>query len=409
MKNKAIIKIVSIFFLLIIIRYLFILYSYAVNCDGWVVGDWLINFQAGFVRRGLSGYLIIGLSDILGVKANFMVMAVQALFFIGFILLLYKLIYRKQINIWFLILLFSPVTLLFPIIDIAAAGRKEIILFFLFALYILLLKKDSFRSRFLIYTFSFILLIATLFHELVFFYTPYFLLAAYLKNKIDNKPFVLRKWLLIISGSFFVMFPIFFWGKTIDGAAICADLAGKGLSENICNGVLSFQKPGLINGVNYNANVGFNYANAAEHLFVYGTALILGLLPLLFNIKFLKNSIITLRNFFIVFIFLFLFSALLFLTAVDWGRWINIHFILLLLTFTLLLKDNSSDQMPNWSNEYLILPRLWKTKGHSSVLLNNAVFLVIVLLYLTLWHMEHYGIFSLFYTDVYSSLLHFFK
>ena len=188
MKNKFILPILSIFFMGVTSLYLLSLYFYTMQCDGWVIGDWLINYEAGFVRRGLSGFLIIGLSDLINLKPNITVGLIQTVLYVAYMSIFYFLSSRKKMTVWFCILLLSPVTLLFPILNMPATGRKEIILYFLFLLYVLLLEKKMMKSRLAILFFSAALLVATLFHELIFFYTPYFIVAAWLKSKIDNDP-----------------------------------------------------------------------------------------------------------------------------------------------------------------------------------------------------------------------------
>lgn len=400
MKNKFLIPSLSFFFIIVIIKYLFTLYLWAIECDGWIIGDWLINFQAGFVRRGLSGSLILNLSDFLKLKPNFTVMWIQMTIYIAYMFILFFLIYRKKINMWFLILLLSPVTLLFPILDPsnAVTGRKEIILFLLFALYVLCLNRKMLKSPFVIFLFSIALLVATLFHELVFFYTPYFILAAYLKSKIDNEPFYFSKILFVILGSFLVMIPLYLFGRTINGSIICSGLMEKGLSGNICNGVLSI--PVGIKDV-------FKCAKENEYFSNYSIAFFLGLVPFVLYIKFSKHQVVTLRKFFVAFFFLFLFSSPLFILAVDWGRWINIHFMLLLFTSTLLLKDKSCESKVSWSKEYLAIPRLWKSETTLSKLSNNMVFFLISFSYVTLWCMSCSSAFSIFSLKFYSKLIKF--
>ncbi len=384
MKNKFLIPLISFFFIAVITGYLYALYFYTIKCDGWITGDWLVNFQAGFVRRGLCGYLILGLSDFLKLKPNFTVMWIQIAIYIAYMLVLFLLLYRKEINIWFLILLLSPVTLRFTILDPRTVGRKEIILLLLYGLYILCLNRKVLKSYLVIFLFSAALLIATLFHELVFFYTPYFILAAYLKAKIDDEPFHFLKTVLVISGSFLIMIPIYLFGKTINGSVICSGLMEKGLSDNICKGILA----------PWTKDFGMKDAliHAKEHGYypAYGTCLFLGLLPFALYIKYSKNYIAPLKKFLVAFLFLFLFSFPLFLFAIDWGRWLNIHFMLLLFTSTLLLKDISYESKVNWSNEYLAIPLLWKSEVTLFKLSNNVVFVLLSISYIILWSMQHF-------------------
>ena len=43
---------------------LFRLFDNSINRDAWQYGEWLINYQNGFVRRGLIGELIYFVSNI---------------------------------------------------------------------------------------------------------------------------------------------------------------------------------------------------------------------------------------------------------------------------------------------------------------------------------------------------------
>ncbi len=383
MKNKFIVPVLFIFFLLIVPVYFLILHSFAIVCNGWIIGDWLINFDGGFVRRGLSGYLILKLSDLLNVKPNFTVMAVQMTIYLSYMAVLFFLIYRKKINVWFILMLLSPVTVLFPIHSSSAAGRKEIILFFLFALFILCLQKKILKSPFIILLFFLAILVATSFHELFFFFMPYFIAASYLKSKIDNEPFHFRKMLLVISGSFLMIILFCLFGKNINGSVICSSLMARGLPDNICHGILSWPE-------NYSFKDALKYAMEGHYISVYGTELFLGLVPFVLFIKYLKDPVLRLKQFFIAFLFLFLFSSPMFLLAIDWGRWINIHFVLLLFTSTLLLEDNL-ELKGGWAQEYIAIPRLWKSVSSKPTFTNNSFFCVIAFFYLTSWEMYYYN------------------
>ena len=395
MKKKFLIPSLSFFFIVVIIRYLSFLHYFAKNCNGWVIGDWLVNFQAGFVRRGLSGYLIIGLSDFLKLEPNFTTMWIQLLIYVAYMFILFFLIYRKEMETWFLILLLSPITLLFPILNfnIGIIGRKEIILFFLFALYILCLNRKLLKSPIVIFLFSVAFLLATLFHELVFFYTPYFILAAYLRSKIDHEPFDFSKILYMILGSFLIMIAIYLFGKTINGSIICAGLMEKGLSSNICKGILSFPKDYGIKDV-------LRVAKENRYFPIYGAYFLLGLVPIILFVRYSKSCIVSIKKFLVAFLFLFLFSIPLFVLGVDWGRWINIHFMLLLFTSTLLLKDISSGSKVIWLKENFAIPTLWKSETNISKISNGIAFFLIcflcitIFVYAILWWYK----FSIFFT-----------
>ena len=380
MKNKFWVPALLCFIILVTAGYIFNAFTIAERCWGWVIGDWLINFSGGFVRRGLSGFTMMQLSDLLNIKLNYTAMWVQVALYVGFMLLLYLSFFRKKINAWFVLVLLSPATLLFAIFDPNAAGRKEIILFFIFALYLFCLRRKLLQSIGGTILFSTLLLIATLFHELVFFYTPYFILAAYLESKISNTPINISKPLLVVAGSCIIMLPLYFFGKSINGAAICSSLMARGLPDSICLGTLSWP-------AEYGYKNVIHFARESNYLFVYGTTFILSLLPFLLQIHYLKHPAITIRRFAIIFSALLIFSLPLFLLAVDWGRWLHIHFMLMLLIATMFLKD----QPVSWKNQPVSIPRMWPARTTFPGFTNNLFFVLFVIAYTSLWSMPHFG------------------
>lgn len=396
MKSKYLMPFVFIFFVAIIVKYIWYLHMYAVMDEGFIIGDWLINFEAGFVRRGLSGYLILHLSDLLNLAANYTVMWIQALLFSAFMLVLFLIIYKRKIDIWFLIILLSPVTLLFPMYDQSVVGRKEILLFLVFALYIVSLNNDKYKSANIIIIHFFALLLITLFHELTFFFIPYFLLATYFKSKISGIPFRIYPPLAVISGSLIIMIPLVLFGRHINGSFICSGLMERGLSAEICNGILSWPE-------NYGALEVFQFALSNGYFMNYVPAIFLGLIPFVLFIRFAGIPGITCQRFLAAFLICFLCSTPLFVLGIDWGRWLNIHFMLLLITFTILLK--ARNDIYRTSFEFIEIPHFWIVKSKWSLKISNVFFVLLSLSYLTSWSIISWGKFSLFSLKYYSKAL----
>jgi hypothetical protein len=389
MRNKYIIPLMFFFFIIVILIYTIYLNFYAHKSDGYIIGDWLINFDGGFVRRGLGGYLIIIISELINIKPNLAVFSIQLIIYLSFIIILFKLLYKKILNFWFIIILLSPATLLFPILDPRAIGRKEIILFFLFALYIVCLNKHKVKSNLTIFTFSIVLAICTFFHELLFFYTPYFIFATYVYSKTNNVQFNFKKYFFIPLGSFLAIIPLYLYGININGPVICTGLIEKGLPNSVCHGILNWPN-------NFSSKDAFEMAISYNYFWNYGISLLLGLVPFVLFVNQTESRIVSVKHFFVGFLIVFLFSLPLFILAVDWGRWLNIHFILLLITSTFLLKNKPEISQKKWSNESLVVPLLWKSEKTIFKLSNTLILFIICISYLSLWHMAHYGEFSLF-------------
>ena len=69
---------------LLLIFLLFSHYVYQANKfsylnNGWLIGDWLINYEGGFVRRGFSGEFFLLLNGYLNIELNRLVFYFQFL------------------------------------------------------------------------------------------------------------------------------------------------------------------------------------------------------------------------------------------------------------------------------------------------------------------------------------------
>ncbi len=98
----------------------------------WIIGDWLINYQGGFVRRGLPGtffYLLSDLGKNPGWWAAWGIFGVYVLF-LGYVYL--HLRAQGSLTPYYL-LLWSPALFWFPVWDRIGGYRKEILLFALLA------------------------------------------------------------------------------------------------------------------------------------------------------------------------------------------------------------------------------------------------------------------------------------
>ena len=98
----------------------------AVNADQWGMTDWLVNYEGGFVRRGLGGFLLFHASQSWPIAANHLAVIVSV---IGFLILLIWL-YRKATEFFPLAFLFSCAVLGFPIYQYTIV-RKDCILLLL--------------------------------------------------------------------------------------------------------------------------------------------------------------------------------------------------------------------------------------------------------------------------------------
>ena len=146
----------------------------------WTIGEWLINYEGGFVRRGLFGSIIYKLSYILNISPILLVQFLTILFFISFLYLLKDC--RKYFSSLFLL---SPIVSLAPLLGNYLV-RKDISGIVAYALCANLIIKEKNLTNFLFI--NLISSISILNHESYFFYAvpSLFLLHFFSSKKINT-------------------------------------------------------------------------------------------------------------------------------------------------------------------------------------------------------------------------------
>ena len=298
------------------------------------VGDWLVSYEAGFVRRGLPGSPILALTTLLALPPEQVVFWIQAVLYTLLSCLLVMLARGKRLNVWFLAFLFSPAGLLFALYDPAVAGRKDVFFFVVFAFYAWWLPRPERRWT---HVAAFALGAATtLTHELFFFFTPYLFLHA---SADSGDAVTLRRVLPELSlfgGSLVALVLASTIGADLRGEAQCAVLLGRGFDEQLCEGILRYPLVTMRDGAEAVATA----IERLDYLRVYPAALALAALPLLPLFGLMRRR----PRWLLPGIALaFAFTLPMFAIALDWGRLINIHVMALaVLIVAFVLEDRSA-------------------------------------------------------------------
>lgn len=289
--------------------------------DGYILADWLINYEdGGFKRRGLSGSFFFILQDITGFSLNYIVYFFQFMIISLFFWLYAKLIRYKVTDLLYLSLLLSSIGFVGLLNTVTYVGKKEFIVFLLFTYFVYLLDNNR-LTKYKEYIFCILLFISTLLHEVTLFYTPYFAIALYVKSgKIEVRRYIK-----------------FFLSVFIPAVAII--LLGKNVNEGMSLEILS--KRGV------HPTYGIFYWNIDERQYIkehlneyllYFISLGISIVHIAYYLKYLTNR----KILFILLSGAFIFSLPLFYLAIDWGRWMYIHMMLLIVLFALLLKKGDS-------------------------------------------------------------------
>ena len=90
------------------LNYIFFTHRFFQRENGYILGDWLINYEGGFSRRGFLGELILYLKSFINLDIINLTFVIVIIFYLIFIYLLVKLISRSNINFLIALFIFSP-------------------------------------------------------------------------------------------------------------------------------------------------------------------------------------------------------------------------------------------------------------------------------------------------------------
>ena len=319
--------------LFLIINYARVNYILASDWNGWSVGDWIINYDLGFIRRGLSGEIVRWISHLFNIKLNISAYLLQCLIYFSFIILFIHSLKNKKLTFFYFLLCFTPGFLLFTYYDGMAVGRKEIILYALFALWVNFKISNKINIRVSI-AFGSALFLLTLMHESFFFYSLYFYLIVCLGSSESRLTQSMA--LVVPLGSAIALVITFLYGQDIDGSLICADLLTHGVSKNVCEGVIGFGNVSPFAEIQRFIE-NFRFQSITNIILIFSIIII----PNMIYLASINNNIYSKRQFLLWNIFIILLSFPLFIIAIDWGRWIAIHITLSVMSLTIFLDDKN--------------------------------------------------------------------
>ena len=114
---KNVFSLKGILYVFLVVLYVWIgykLWLFDSEGNGFILGDWLVNYQdGGFKRRGLSGSIFFWLQDITGISLTVLVYVTQMVLYLFFFIILFKFLRKKNISLLFFTLMISPLTFLF--------------------------------------------------------------------------------------------------------------------------------------------------------------------------------------------------------------------------------------------------------------------------------------------------------
>jgi len=339
------------------------LYSDGKNgTDGWRQGDWLINYSAGFIRRGVIGQMLLGLH--LNPKSTLLTLYVlQISLYLPLLIIFMWFLIKNKFSWGSIILTLNPAGLLFPGLGIGGFGRKEIFgIVILVSLSYLHFRKIQ-NEKALLTSLLFFYLVSILISEVNYLFFPtilYFLFKSNLHQKFLKVISVGLSFLYLSE----ILFLYHFSGNVKQSLKICNHLVFLKYNKHICDGAITFLPKS-------SHEVFLLLKNEYPRNFLYLIVLVLGLCPIFTSTWFTKDK---LNKFYVASILLF--SIPLFFSALDYGRWIFM-IVIQITIFIIATSEANSIRFPLAMYKFSIpYTFLWGFPNYlisSSVILRDSV------------------------------------
>ncbi len=334
----------------------------------WTTSEWLINYQGGFVRRGLVGEVLLNIHSVSDITLRYLVFYFEILILLIFLFLIFKFFKNVHLNQLLIFLFFCPIFLIYPLAENEVLVRKEYLLLSIYILYLILLLKNNY-SFFLIILI--LLPVMNLIWDGMIFYIYFFIFGFFCKKNLKKNEIIcfIFSFLPYLISLFFV---IIAKSDPMGFEKMCISL-----NENCFGAMFALDKTLLWN---------IEYVTSRfklEYLFTHLFIIILCFTPLMFY-SYFDNFKICIGNFYIKKILLklnllLIFSIFLFmLIGYDWGRWINIGYSFLILTLFFLIKNSNIDF---YNNKISLLFDKFSIN-------NTKIFYFLFFLYTFTWNMK---------------------
>ena len=306
------------------------------------ISDWFINYEGGFVRRGLIGELITNFSIMLSLKLRDTILIFQLLFFTSYYFLIILFCKNLLQNRLIILAIFSPIFILYPVAEIEALGRKELIIFLIFLSY-LLTDIKNFKVQIIYKVILFPISILTWEPVFIFFSFVFLIdLFVFQIRNFDKKFFYLIASYLI---SIFLVILIYLNPFSQENHNVMRDFLNNEFGE-ICYMSCDFvgqQSSNSFSELYQTFLVKFKFIYALRYLII----ILIGFFPLYLLSTYSKINhkkqiliISKFKNLFFPFLLAFLPSTVLYLVMYDWARVVHISYSFSLLTFLYLIKEN---------------------------------------------------------------------
>jgi hypothetical protein len=304
----------------------------------WILGDWLINYEGGFVRRGLTGQIILLLSRWLHLSPLLIAVGVALVAYVIVYYSIWKLLKNSSWKIWVLAAFVSPALIGFTVAARGGFHKDVLYLASLAGLLVMLMHKNV-KSWVLTVYITLACVLCILSHEPLFVYFPYILAALAIGiGEIKRTVAIALIPLIFTFASFYAVAKNHGTAETV--RVVCDSLGEE--NARLCIGSI-----GNLAHSSEDARVETVTESAQFHYYrVYPPLGLLALIPIvmgfvdLWKTPGLRRDLKLLAGTAAV---SFVMSLTLFYYATDWGRWIYMHLFSLFLILLFLDDRRQTD------------------------------------------------------------------
>lgn len=343
----------------------------------YVIGEWLTNYTGGFVRRGFLGELILLTGHVTHIRFAWIVFIIQAVTYLLFLACVFHLSRGLRWTGLNWAILLSPATIAFIVLNAWSGYRKDILLAAVLALTLCLLESTRTSDAAFATAMSLLLPTLVLSHEASIVCFPYFFAAFATQRGTTRAVRIL--WLPAMLAALATIAAFLHPGNHAIAQAICSSVGGTlepfgPPTSNVCSGSISWlqltlpQARQVILPIIREDHYIPRYTLRAILTF----APILAALVLLYRCDKLHREVTVLAR---CAALGFAGTLVLCYTALDWGRWINMQAVCLMLL--ILVIDRRA-------------PATNTSRQKSSLLYRTLAFCA-VLVYATCWTLPAIG------------------
>ena len=308
-----------------------------------VIQEWFVNYNYGFIRRGLTGSFLINLNIFNEENIQNSFFLVLLIVYFVYLIEIKKILVSNQNSYLKLFFIASPAFLTFNLYwGSSITFPKEIIGFIVYFYFLNNFQKLKHKKYF---TFLILILFAiSIFsHEINLWILPFMFIVIFFQP--EPFKYILLVILLITVTLTFLFFLLSSDNNNYISEKICELTYKELLPETDCYKSKILSTSTINDNIALTANTILFSNNTKYYFSIYLTYLFLGLLPLFLSKWFLDKKL--------VFLLIFLSFIPLFVIGVDWGRWLNIYFTLAYTT--ILYFDKSKKQIKNYVTKNFVI------------------------------------------------------